>query len=335
MKNLLIFLLFATPMAAQVDQPVVVAVYVENNEIILRSSDSTPHALTSDKLRKGFPVLSKDGSLIAFLRDIDARTALTNLVVITSGGHEMTSIDVKPVSSTGPRLMRAVEKIEWLTDSRLAVVGSVMPDLGEFLIYDISTGKVIKDEQIGGGGISFSPNGLHFAYIVGSPHFSPESSWMPTLVVDDRQVYPSPNNKVKFLGLPRWSPDSAMLAIAAKENDSDRNTIVVWRQPNKLLTSPLMTESNSVDLFWKSNQLIVRANDQEYQWNEAGNSLHDLGIATLKNPTTIAIELMQQLDSSIGKPPARDADYWCEACILSVLPRANPINRGEDVEESH
>lgn len=166
------------------------------------------------------------------------------------------------------------------------------------------------------------------------PAFFPESSWRPTLVVDDKQVYPSPSNHVEFLGLPSWSPDSTKLAIVAEESDSKQKKLVVWREANSLLTAALVSEGNSVDLFWESNQLVVHTNGSTFQWSEASNSLQDLGAKTIKNPRIAAFELLRQLDSTTGHPPARDPDYWCEACILSILPRATPLNRNEGSEDS-
>lgn len=302
------------------------AVYIQNKEIVTRLVNGSPQFLTNDGLRKSLPVWSKDGMMIAYLKDVNQQVALGDLVVIADNGKILTHVLIKPVASGQPRMMKYIESVEWLTDSRIAVSGSVLPSLYEVLVIDLPSGKVIADEQVDGPGIFYSPDGQQSAYEVGMPHFSPESSWKPEFVVNDKMVFPPTGENVRFVGKPAWSPESNKVAILAEDHISGRRMVVIWQEGSQILSMPIPIGSDDgSELFWSMGSLFINVRGQQLQWMGHGNNLINASGRRAETPVDVAEKLINKLNGFFSGPNILYLNYWCKDCSLSALPRRTSI----------
>jgi hypothetical protein len=103
-------------------------VMVVGNEICMQSGNGARVFLTHDGVPKALPVLSKNGKNSAFIESAASNFALAKLIVVDSTGKSIANIPVHPFSPTEVYSgMRFVNALEWLTNDRLAVSGSINP----------------------------------------------------------------------------------------------------------------------------------------------------------------------------------------------------------------
>lgn len=246
------------------------AVFVKNNEIVISTETAEQLQLTHNGIPKDFPVWSKDGLKIAFIEKTIRNTALSRLRVISRDGTSLFSSLIHPVPSD-PRVavfgMRFVERVVWVSDSRIAVSGSINPSTCENITFDLSTRSISHHFFDDGCNAAYSPDGLHIAYITGAPHFTPESGRERELIVDGRRLFPQPGTQVKFITDPKWNKDSQTLAIVATEDKTKTSHIVMWRSKGKPTIIPFPMEKETfrngkADLFWDGQDLILTYGQQ-------------------------------------------------------------------------
>lgn len=155
------------------DQSALRSVFVRNSEIyVVDSAGAAPRQITKDGIRKSLPVWSPSGQRIAFVRDSGGQ-ALADIAVISAAGEQLRLISFRRAGSplTG---MRFVEDLEWISEDRLAVAGSLNPSTVEYAMVDIATGAELGSYLTDGFTLVGSPNGMHVAYEAYRPalHFA-------------------------------------------------------------------------------------------------------------------------------------------------------------------
>jgi hypothetical protein len=331
MKSLLMLAIFFVCSSVALADSGTSAVFVKNNEIVISTEPEEQIQLTHDGIPKGFPVWSKDGSKIAFIEKIDRNIALSRLRVVSRSGTPFFSFLIHPVP-TDPGVvvtgMRFVEKVEWITDSRIAVSGSINPSTCENIIFDLSMGDIADGFYDDGCNAAYSHDGLHVAYITGAPHFTPESGRERELIVDGRRVFPQRGTQVKFITDPKWKGSSQTLAIVATIDKTKTSKIVTWRPKGKpsIVPFPIKEETfrnGKADLFWNRQKLILTSGQQA--WSLSQGRLKGINLLFAENPKQDATKIRKELAVSLPAD-ASQPDFWCPSCLLSSLPRRSSVN---------
>jgi hypothetical protein len=209
------------------------SVFLKGSEIYATKPGTTEaRQLTADGLQKGSLVTSKDGRRFAFVRDSQGR-ALGDIVVMQPDGTTLREIRFRPPEAHVIG-MRFIEGLEWISDQRLVVSGSVNPSTGEYAVVDIGTGKEVDGCLTEGSAWAASPDGSHMAYVGYVPHFTPEDSRRPQFCLDsecgiDKPFggYPDPTRHLEFEGSPVWAPDGRAAAIAAENYETHAESVIV------------------------------------------------------------------------------------------------------------
>ena len=329
MKNLALpLLLIVSSMVLSADRAAKVA-FVKNNEIFAARGDSQPRALTHSGVPKSLPVWSRDGSKIAFLEKTDASRALGTLVVIDESGRQTAKIMIRPVEKAPPQGMRFVENLEWLDNNKVAVSGSINPSLVETAVIDLKSAAEVNEIYDDGGGPAFSPDGVHFAYETGMPHFSAQESWQPTLTVDNHPVFPDPGSHVRFLTSPQWAGNSSAVAIVAQNYEGTSLSVVVCHTSGAISVSTLVSVANenaqTIDLFWNEGNFYVSSGERA--WKLSDNVALELPPGTTSNPLKQARLEQSRLMSTIHDVGGSNVDFWCQSCPLAAMPRRQTVNK--------
>ena len=301
--------------------------FVKNNEVFVRMGESQPRQITHDGIPKFLPVWSHDGSKIAFNRVTNPGRALSELVVVDETGRQVNDLLVRPAGKTPPEGLRYVESVEWLTNNTIAVGGTQNIDLTETVIFDLSSGAEIESIVDNRGGPVFSQDGAHFAYLTGMPHFSPETSWRPTLNIDNVPVFPKPGDHVIFISSPRWSTEGDELAIAARDYATQKIEILERRSPDTVRVMPLNSEiTEGIDFFWSNGELYITSGRRT--WKAQGDDLAEVPAQSALDPGQLA-RVEQHRQNAIVRELGgdSDSDSWCASCPLSALPRKATVNK--------
>lgn len=317
-------------------------VVIKNNDIYLSVGSGPMMPLTHDGIPKDSPLFSKDGSRIAYAERADRAGAIAMIIVIDRFGQELNRIYVHPQqpvrgqeASDDPAAMLYVEQMEWLTNSRIAVSGEVNPSSSENLIFDLPPHGLPK-RFFDDGSVGYSPDGAHFAFEGGMPHFSPAANWTPTLNVDDNTVpvYPAStsNSHITFISTPRWSPDSRSLAVLVRDAQSSSLKLVTWHAGSAVTTSLLPTTAtpallpaaldskNQATVFYGNGSWVVTSKGGSWQLSTDGKSFLGIQGDAARDPAVAAHALLTKLEQATNLP-ASHVDFWCKSCGLSTLPR--------------
>jgi dipeptidyl aminopeptidase/acylaminoacyl peptidase len=318
------------------------AVYLKGNELFTVGADGEQKQLTHDGMPKRNPLWSKDGTRIAFERDIDESVALDDLIVIDSQtGNMLEDIRVCPVGSGEMNVVRYIEGIEWLTKDRIAAKGSINPSATQTFVYDVKTGKELIDYPDDAGGAVFSPDGEHAATIDGMQHFSQESDRAPELDIDNLRVYPAEGVHISVLSNPAWSEDSTKVAVVTADYQSkQRSAVICWLNSSCKSTPLPAGNTDGVHTFqiqWSGSN--VSANSSEGAWSlqpgdaraVAATPALDFKPNAYDTPLSLqdkiqklggdgALSLLKQVQQLGGVEP----DLWCQSCALTRLPRRAP-----------
>jgi hypothetical protein len=330
------------------------AVYRKGNNLFTIGADGQPKPLTDDSLSKGNPLWSKDGTKVAFQREIDKAIALDNLIVVdVETGKTLADIRICTVSPEVGCDVRYIEGIEWLTEEKIAAKGSINPSTVHTFVYDLKTGKEIADYLDDDGRTVFSPDGEHAADQTGKPHFTPESGAEPELDIDYLRVYPAKGIHVRLLSKPAWSEDSAKVAVVAEDYQSKQRSIVVCGLKGDCQSTALSTVKPDPDdrfrIQWKDGRVYVTFPEVLLAWEHG--TVHETtwslqpgdanAVASAPQPDMkpnpydtplsfqnkiqklggdASLNLLKQIQKLGGVEP----DLWCQDCALAKLPRQAP-----------
>jgi hypothetical protein len=327
-------------------------VFLKGNEIAVSDDGKNVEQITHDGLHKNLPVWSKDGLKIAFLRQVNKKAALDNLVVIDRQGHVLKSILVHPAGQEDEDSgMRGVETVQWLSNNRIALRGSINPSTSENMIYDVQSGKLIDENNVvevsgdaalqmlfgkskahpkglpgdffdDGTSVGYSPDGNHAAYITGAPHFASDTERRPTLTVDNQPIFPAnKESPVKFITAPQWSSDSRFVAILAEETATKAASLVVYRLGGKSEALPLGVNVGTPSLSWTDNRFLVKLGQSTLQWRSDDNSFGPAENAVVE-PTGPDASSKAKFGELVKKAGGHDPDIWCQSCF----PRRVSVN---------
>ncbi len=208
-----IFLAALLALAAHASYSKTQVVAVVSNRIVIDPLEK-PVVLTGDYPRKMLPVWSPGGTEIAFIETAPEHTALALLVVITSSGALVATIPIEP-QRTRFRYpgMRFVESAEWVTPTTILVGGSLNPSQSQYYLVHLRGGAQPIGFVDDRSSPSVSPDGLHYAAVVGIPHFGKPDYGQPELLVDGRREFAPQGSPVFFGDGPTWSPGSRGVAL--------------------------------------------------------------------------------------------------------------------------
>jgi hypothetical protein len=317
-------------------------VVIKNNDIYLSVGSGPMMPLTHDGIPKDSPLFSKDGSRIAYAERADRAGAIAVIIVIDRHGQELNRVYVHPQQGVGgqeasndPAAMLNVEQMEWLNSSRIAVSGEVNPSSSENLIFDLPAHGLPK-RFFDDGSVDYSPDGAHFAFEGGMPHFAPVASWMPTLNVDDNDVpvyaASTPNSHITFISAPAWSPDSRTLAVLVRDSQASPLKLVTWHAGGAVTTALLpatataallpaaLDDKNQATVFYGNGGWVVTSKGGSWQLSTKGKSFLGIQGDAARDPSVAARALRIKLELAT-KLPASHVDFWCQSCSLSKLPR--------------
>ena len=334
MKTFLLLAFFVAWSGVALADSNISAVFVKDSEIVISTESDEQVQLTNDGIPKSLPVWSKDGSKIAFIEKTDRNIALSRLSVISRGGSRLFSILIHP-APTDPREvvtgMRFVERVEWVTGSRIAVSGSINPSTCENIVFDVFTGSIVNEFYDDGCNAAYSQDGRHVAYMTGAPHFTPESRRERELIVDGKSVFPRRGTQVKFITDPKWNADSKTLAIVATRDKTGTSSMVMWRaKGGKLSTIRIPMKKGVVaegeaELFWNGQDLILTSPEQAWSFSKGRPREIDRSLALLLNQNQEATEMKKERAVSLP-PGVEKPDFWCPSCALSLAPRRSSVN---------
>lgn len=314
-------------------------VYRRNNDLFVLRPDGTDKQLTHDGVPKGNATWSKDGSKIAFLRQVDPNIALGDLVVIDpESDRTIANILICPTQAGVGYFVQEIDDIQWISASKIVVTGALNPSTIQSMVMDIRTGQDVDDVFDDDGAAVFSPDGEHVATVRGSPHFTPESEQEPELDIDGKQLFPPKGERVRFLSEPVWSPDGTQVAAVTQEMKSNAIQVADCIVPGACQPTAIHEASRAAaDNFqvqWSNGRVYVSS--QTGRWSmQRGDRIAT--VSTQSGPVSFNAEdteaefeskieqlggetarnLIQQVRERDGLEP----DLWCQNCGLVQLPR--------------
>ena len=297
-------------------------VFVKNGQIFaLTEHGERIRQLTEEGASKYLPVWSKDGSRIAFLSAGVKDQMRGHLIVIDEDGNTLHDMPYQGrMDSAGG--MRFIESLEWIGSDRIALSGSVNPSLTATIVIDLTKqtdyGGIFDD----GPGADFSPDGRHFAYSTGSPHFTPESMREPTLNVDFAEVFPELGAHINFVSRRAWAPDSGSLAVIIEDPLTKRRRVLVWSLDGSesKISAPLPL-GEIADLFWRDSDLIINSSQGSLRVSTKTLSLESISSREVANPDRAVLPERLRLLDLVEGYGGREPDFWCGQCALAALPR--------------
>jgi WD40-like Beta Propeller Repeat len=266
-------------LAAAADDPVAESAYLKGTEIYVTTAGSDQaRQITSDGIRKGDVILSKDGRRIAFIKESHPKE-LCGLVVIRPDGTPVREIHFRPAGGLPSVGMRFVEGLLWISNQRLALYGSMNPSTVEYAVIDVKTGEEVGGYYVDGFTLAPSPDGSHVAYEAYIPHFSAEADHRPQLCIDDEcgfgkpgRGYPGTGRHIEFTSRPVWSPDGTRVAITAADYTTKLPSVIV-RQPGGKTAefAPPPDAGGGLTLSWEDNTIAIKTANGQWKL-QAGTS---------------------------------------------------------------
>jgi hypothetical protein len=304
--------------------------FVRNNELFTLGSDGSVVQITHDGIRKDRPLWSKDGSKIAYLQGIDKRRALAELIVIGAGDwNKLSDILIRPTQDGVGEDMRFIESLEWLTPEHIAASGTINPSTEESLVIDINTGRELMNYYDDAGGVGYSPDGEHVAYVNGAPHFMPADESEPALNIDMQRVYPRPGVKVDFLSRALWTHNGAAVAIVVKDRvsqgvrlvtcglDSTCTEVQIPEVPDERVFSLASSTDDEITIRSALNTWRFRIGTGQISQSVKPTSNSSIQSDLSQQASTFVSHLREQIREYGG----RSGDFWCANCILAELAR--------------
>lgn len=328
---LLLPLIAGGALSAPAQKDNLTAVFLKDNNVYTIGASGEPKQLTSDGIRKGVPLWSGDGTKIAFLREIDEKVALDNLIVIDSQtGKQLADIRICPVLPNVGYAVNRIDGIEWLTNNTIAATGSLNPSTAQTFVFDIRTGQGVMDYIDDDAGAVFSPDGEHAACLRGSQHFLPDADRRPELWIDGRRAFPGQGAHAVLLSKPAWSEDSTSVAFVAENYRSKRRSLVVCGLKSACDSVPLSTEHPDPDdrfeVEWRQGRVYLTFPEEQLPgqpeaktWSWKRGEARPVPSTLPKSSRDIADHLTAGLQDRVIALDGKDADFWCSNCALAKL----------------
>jgi hypothetical protein len=281
--------------------------------------------------------------MIAFIEPAKPLEALGRLVVIDEKGTEISESLVHPISPDGGNLtsMRFVESLEWFGDQALVVGGSINPSTSEYLVFDVSSRRLVYEFYSDGAAPAFSTTGKDLAYTSGCPHFSPLEQCDWKLFLDGKPL------ELAKVGLPildftvgpSWSADGRSLSAiykAATQGKEQSQNVLFWREGD-VSTITLPADPNAkFQTSWQADELFVTSSqfrsdqaipeDRAWSVNADHHSLTPISASAIVERRAAAEALRRKLDDFVRTLSGGDANLWCLKCVLSSVPRRASVN---------
>lgn len=305
-------------------------VAIHNGDLLVRASTGAFSLLVAGGLPRSVPVWSADGRSIAFVQQTSPETALADLVVVNERGKELSRVHVEPTGAGFSYAgMRFIEEIRWVGAGSIAIRGSINPSQSQYYVFDVRTGKEIRDFIDDASSAAFSSSG-QVAYQVGSPHFTKSVGGSPKLYVDGIYVFPKDSRTLdEPLAAPAWSGDGISLATITSELSGTRHNVVIWRS-GKIFEHEVRISSNSrIGMYWIGPDLYLTSRTASdsvvHKWHvvDDASMVAEVPPNTAIDPAEAALQLRASLRRSAAALDVSKPDFWCRACLLTRLPRVN------------
>jgi|ERR1035438_884875 hypothetical protein len=325
------------------DRREVKSVFVRNSEIYVAGSAAAPLLqLTHDGLPKSLAVWSPDGHRIAFVRDSGGR-AMADIIVISSAGKTLREISFRP-SGSSVSGMRFVEEIQWISEQRIAVSGSVNPSTCEYVMIDAASGREVGWYGADGFSLVPSPDGTHVAYEGSVPHSTPEQDRSPRLCVDHEcdsgkpgwPGYSGSARHVEFSTYPVWSASGSAVAIAAQDYQTGKLSLVVRPMEGDPSEYALTASSpGGIDISWDRETVFVTTVDGAWKLEPNGSALIRIDPSAVPADLVAALQMKLAERATLQLGATAQLDCWCASCALRSLPRRQgPLEARPDARRS-
>ena len=202
-------------------------VLVRGDELLIAKADgSHVKVLVKDGARKEEPRWSPDKGRIVYRVDADGNPTTTHarLLVISANGTPEKDVPVWAIEPDGTVVggLRFVEESGWHSNTSVYASGSVNPNLAEYRIIDVQTGRVTTSYF----GTSFAtcPAKAQVAYVTETRNASGQVKTQ--VEINGNPVYASSNDQNLPIQSLQWSADCDRLAFT---DSNDRAAFVVLR----------------------------------------------------------------------------------------------------------
>jgi hypothetical protein len=150
-------------------------VAVIKQEIVLDPAGANRRALTNDGVPKEWPLWSKGGKRIAFLKQVPVSVTLGNVVVVDLSGKQLASFFVEPVEKGMAYAgIRAIESMQWLDENSVVVGGSINPSQSQYYVFHVGS-SMVQDFVDDLSAPAISLDGRTIDATTGVPHWKHET----------------------------------------------------------------------------------------------------------------------------------------------------------------
>jgi hypothetical protein len=219
--------------------------------------------LTADARAKRDLRWLPSGQRISYLVE-DDKGAMGRLVIADLAGKPLKEVPIRPITDPPTEGLRFIEDIDWVSDSKVRVEGSVNPRNCEVFDVDLGTAEESGDHMGACGSFAPSPDGKHFAAL-GLESYGPTGDLADSVEVDDdRIIYTGPRpGGVKILAGPVWSEDSARISVIERSNSTGAVALSILSLDGHVeRTFVAENLPASLPLSWAGQVLIVGSGDQ-------------------------------------------------------------------------
>jgi hypothetical protein len=145
--------------------------------------------------------------------------------------------------------------------------------------------------------------------------------------VDDKPVFPEAGTHVIFLSAPQWSEASDKLAILAENYQTKQVSLVVWNSSGAVSKFHLDAAADKeFDLFWNGTTLHLKSGGRA--WRVQDDTVSEVSKESAANPLSQARLEVKRWEAMVhAAGGGNDADFWCQSCSLTALPREQSVNK--------
>lgn len=311
-------------------------VMIRNNQIIVVGVASGPLQLTRSAALKALPTWSQDGDRVAYLESSRDAPGQQQLKIVDLRGRAVFQASLAGEAQGAVAAMGRIDRIQWIAADRVAASGSVNPSTMEAVVFGLGGAPAVTEVYSDGVAPAFSPDGAHYAYVSGSPHFTPLDQRAPTLQIDDRPVVNDLDPRATLSPI-AWSADSRSAAIAAAiPGARDLRVHIVTGGTARTVVVPAPAKDFEAALQWNDGALIVDQRDvadggtiAAWRIDPARSSAAPAPLRAIAgtmrpaapDPAADARALAFPLIQAARAQGGSQEDFWCADCAFSKLPR--------------